>query len=119
MSIHVGIDVVAIEHQCKLHGGMANASIAIDKGMILDKRIPQSGSFFRQAGIKVLSAEGHARPKDHIRLRDRGFQRALIPNAFHPTRLSENFPMRRDYLLEIQQPHQANRSQSSAFLPRT
>ena len=75
MFIHAGVDLVAIEHQRDFHGGMADALVGIDKGMIADKRVPQRGGFSHETRIEILPAERH------VWLGYARFQRAPVPNA--------------------------------------
>nr|VFJ56820.1 MAG: hypothetical protein BECKFW1821B_GA0114236_10308 [Candidatus Kentron sp. FW] len=77
--------------------------ITIDKRMIVDKGVPQSGDFCREIGIQILPAECYAR------LSNRRFQRTPVSNTPGPARLRNNLPVKPDYLLEIQQSHQDKR----------
>ena len=79
--IHTCADVMTIQDKKGLQSRMTGAFVAIDEGVILDQREPESGCFLNERRIEFCSAEGHAG------LGYRGLQRAQITNADQAARL--------------------------------
>ena len=84
LGIDGGIDLGAVEYQERLHGGMPDALVAIDKGVALNQRHTQRRGLLRESGVQLITTERG------LGLGDCRLQRTEVPNAGRPTgRLEE------------------------------
>ena len=72
--IKAGIDLCAVQHEKRFHGGMADSLVAVDKGMVSHQREAEGGRLLRQRWIEVATGQRH------LGLGEGRFQRAEIPN---------------------------------------
>ena len=78
--VNTCINFAPIEHQEGLHGCMANSLIAVDKGVIHDQRMAESGSLGDYVRIEITAVKGETR------LIHSGFKKAEISNSSGATR---------------------------------
>src|SRR2546422_1626604 len=103
------IDLGAVQNEERLHGGMANALVAIEESVALEQGKAQRRCLLHQRGIQVGST------KAGLGLRDGRFECAEVPDPGGVTRRSEQSPMQLDDLRQREIPHQARRRYSSSF----
>ena len=53
-----GVDLAAVEDEERLHGGVPNTLVAIDKRVALDQRETQRRRFLNQRGLQIDAPEG-------------------------------------------------------------
>ena len=97
------VDLEAVEHEKRFHCCMRNPLVAVKERMIERQRQTQCGRFGRKRGMKIDAAE------TGTGLRERGFQRAEVPNARRAARTLEDGPVQRNHFPERQVTHQARR----------
>jgi len=81
--VYRGFESAAIQAKEREHGGMANALVAVDEGMVLDEGEAQSGGLARQGRIEVRSPERLPRLGDGGLHRTEVADTRLLPALFH------------------------------------
>lgn len=69
------VELVAIEHEKDFHRRMANALIAVDKGVVTDQEKTKGSNLGRQIWVEFLATKAHAR------LSNGGLQRPGVAQA--------------------------------------
>src|SRR5215831_14351906 len=82
------IDLGAVEDEEGFHRGMPGALVAVDEGMVLNEGETPCGRLLDHCRIEISTFE--CRPG----LRDRGIERAQVPDACGATTSLKNFPVR-------------------------
>jgi len=108
-----GVDLAAVEDEERLHGGVPNTLVAIDKRVALDQRETQCRGFLNQRRIQIDALEGR------LGLGDRGLKCAKIADAGGAPGGFEETAMQFDDLAECEIPHQARRRYNSSFFRST
>jgi hypothetical protein len=81
--VHGRLKVAPVQAKEREHGGMTNALVAIDEGMVLDEGEAQSRCLAREARIEVGSAEGLPRLGDGGLHRAEIADKRLLPALVH------------------------------------
>jgi len=108
-----GVDLAAVEDEERLHGGVSNTLVAIDKRVALDQRETRRRRFLNQRGIQIDAPEGR------LGLGDRRLKCAKIADAGGAAGGFEETAMQFDDLAECELPHQARRRYNSSFFRST
>src|SRR5262245_10290346 len=107
------VNLRAVEHEEGLHGGMANALVPVDKGVVGHQREAEGRRLLLEGGIEVAAGQRH------LGLRDGRFQRAKIPNPDATPGRFEESPVKLDDFRQRKVAHQARRRYNSSFFLST
>jgi len=108
-----GVDLGAVEDEEGLHGGVADAFVAIHERVVLNQREAQCRGLLDQGGVQSDITERG------LGLSDGRVERAKIADASPTTSCVQEAAVQIDHLAERQIPHQARRRYNSSFLRST
>jgi len=111
--VQASIEVQAVQHQKRLHGGRPGALIAVDERMVSDQREIEGGCLFDQRWMEIDAG------KRQLGLSDRGFQRRQVPNSPGTPARFEKSPMKLNDLRKRKIAHLARRRYNSSFFFKT
>ena len=77
------MDLVTVEKEKGLHGGVTNPFVPVHKAMIHDERETQGCGFGNEVGVEILTAEGG------MRLSDGRFKRTKVSDPRGASRIGE------------------------------
>jgi hypothetical protein len=100
------------DEQC-LHGGVADALVAIEKRVIQYQGKTQGSRLLKESRIEILAAEAHSG------LCDSGFQGTEVSDTMDSSSGFNDEPMQLCHLGQAEMAHQLRRSYSSRFFLST